>query len=502
MLTERARGRVARGERRMTNEIRAVRPRILVVDDDRAFLVSLQALLEDEGGYRVECAGSGSEALRILSERSGIRVVVSDLSMPRMDGIELTRLVRESWPGVEVIVMTAHGSVATAVQAMQQGAYQYLTKPVEPDELLLQVERALRLTTVRSNYRALAERMGDPAAGDVLVGSSAPMESLRATAAGLAEVDSTVLIRGETGTGKELVARLIHQAGPRSSQAFVVVNCTAIPRDLLESELFGHEKGAFTGATRARRGRIEEAEGGTLLLDEIGDMPLDLQPKILRFLQEHTLRRVGGSSDRHANVRIMAATHRNLETAMTEGVFRSDLFYRLNTIPLVVPPLRERLEDLSDLCDHLVAKVARRLRRQPLPVSDAALRELAGHSFPGNVRELENLLERAMVLGAVSGAVEITGGGLAVQRESEMTPTVPVVPLDGGFEKLGDLCQRMEADLIHRAIAAWPGLSNRELAERLSTNRRVLELRMKEHGIVKGKSTVDSRAACKDSTSK
>lgn len=470
----------------MTDESRAVRPRILVVDDDRAFLVSLRALLEDEGGYRVECAGSGSEALRVLSERSGIRVVVSDLSMPRMDGLELTRAVRESWPGVEVIVMTAHGSVATAVQAMQQGAYQYLTKPVEPDELLLQVERAVRLTADRSDYRALAERYGDPAAGDVLIGSSAAMESLRVSANGLAEVDSTVLIRGETGTGKELVARLIHQAGPRSSQAFVVVNCTAIPRDLLESELFGHEKGAFTGATRARRGRIEEAEGGTLLLDEVGDMPLDLQPKILRFLQEHTLRRVGGGSDRHADVRVMAATHRDLESAMSDGSFRRDLYYRLDTIPLVVPPLRERLEDLPELVEHLVAKIARRLRRPPLPTTQGALRILAGHSFPGNVRELENLLERAMVLGAVSGAVEITEDSLSVRADSAVEPAVPTVPLDGGFEMLSDLCQRMEDDLIRRAIAAWPGLSNRELAERLGTNRRVLELRMKDHGIAKG----------------
>lgn len=197
------------------------------------------------------------------------------------------------------------------------------------------------------------------------------------------------------------------------------------------------------------------------------------------------MRRVGGGSDRHADVRVMAATHRDLESAMADGSFRRDLYYRLNTIPLVVPPLRDRLEDLPGLCDHLVAKIARRLRRQPLPVSDAALCELAEHSFPGNVRELENLLERAMVLGAVSGAVEITGGSLAVQGESEMDPTVPTVPLDGGLEKLGDLCHRMEADLIRRAFAAWPGLSNRELSERLGTNRRVLELRMKDHGIVK-----------------
>ena len=469
----------------MSDSIPAASPRILVVDDDRPFLISLQALLEDEGGYRVECAGSGTEALRMLAERSGIRVIVSDLSMPNMDGIELMRTVRESWPDVVFILMTAHGSVATAVEAMRQGAYQYLTKPIEPDELLLLVERALKLTAAQERYRSLADRYGDPATTDVLVGSSAPMTALRSTISGLAEVDSTVLIRGETGTGKELVARLIHNNGPRSSQAFVVVNCTAIPRDLLESELFGHDKGAFTGAAGPHRGRIEEAEGGTLLLDEVGDMPLDLQPKLLRFLQEHTIRRVGGSCDRHTDVRVMAATHRNLEHAMGQGSFRQDLYYRLSTIPVVVPPLRDRLDDLPELCDHLVAKIALRLRRPPLPVSNDTRHTLARHDFPGNVRELENLLERAMVLGAASRAVEIDIPFPAIQGEASQEPTLPEIPLDGGFLVLHDLNARMEADLIRRALTTWPRLSNREIAEKLGTNRRVLELRMKEHGIDK-----------------
>lgn len=460
-----------------------VKPRVLVVDDDRPFLISLQALLEDEGGYRVECAGSGSEALRILAECSGIRVVVSDLSMPQMDGIELLQAVRESWPDVSFILMTAHGSVSTAVQAMRQGAYQYLTKPIEPDELLLQVERAVRLTSAQAEYRSLAERYGDPATTDVLIGSSAPMASLRSIIDGLADVDSTVLIRGETGTGKELVGRLIHRGGPRSSQAFVVVNCTAVPRDLLESELFGHEKGAFTGATTAHRGRIEEAEGGTLLLDEVGDMPLELQPKLLRFLQEHTMRRVGGSCDRQTDVRVMAATHRNLESAMADGSFRQDLYYRLSTIPVIVPPLRDRLDDLSELCNHLIAKIALRLRRPPLPVSPAALQTLAAHDFPGNVRELENLLERAMVLGTASGAIEIEVPPLSLPADGR--PGSPKIQLTNGFAALSDLTRRMEADLIQRALEAWPGLSNREVAEKLGTNRRVLELRMKEHGIDK-----------------
>lgn len=463
----------------------AVSHRVLVVDDDRPFLISLQALLEDEGGYRVECAGSGTEALRILSERSGIRVVVSDFSMPNMDGVELMQTVHESSPDIVFILMTAHGSVAAAVEAMRQGAYQYLTKPIEPDELLLQVERAVKLTAAQEKYRSLEERYGDPASTDVLIGSSRPMTALRSTINGLTHVDSTVLIRGETGVGKELVARLIHRNGPRSSQAFVVVNCTAIPHELLESELFGHEKGSFTGATSARRGRIEEAEGGTLLLDEVGDMPLDLQPKLLRFLQEHTMRRVGGICDRKTDVRVMAATHRDLEFAMADGLFRKDLYYRLNTIPVVVPPLRDRLDDLAELCEHLVAKIALRLRRPPLPISDDALGTLARHDFPGNVRELENLLERAMVLGAVSQAIEITFPSLTIQAGVAADSNLPEIPLDDGFQALCDLNGRMEADLIRRALKAWPHSSNCEIAERLGTNRRVLELRMKEHHIDK-----------------
>lgn len=462
-------------------------PRLLVVDDDRSFLVSLEALLEDEGGYRVETAGSGSEALDVVRAPGRVDLVVSDLSMPGMDGLALLRAVRDESPETPFVVMTAHGSVATAVEAMRLGAFQYLTKPVDPDELLLQVERALQVAAVRADRDRLAARLGDPDRHDVLVGRSPAMRELDRTIDGVAAVDSTVLLRGETGTGKELVARLIHRRGPRAARPFVVVNCTAIPRDLLESELFGHQRGAFTGAVGSRRGRIEEAEGGTLLLDEVGDMPPELQPKLLRFLQERTVRRVGGDRERRVDLRVMAATHRDLERAIVDGGFREDLFYRLNTIPIRLPPLRERPDDLPELCDHLVAKIAARLGRPPVPVGEEVLGTLAGHAFPGNVRELENLLERALVLGSAAGPpagrLEARHLGLDAARSGEAPPRVP---LEGGFEHLRRLHAAAEEVLIRRALAAWPGVSNREVADRLGTNRRVLELRMKEYGIDKG----------------
>ncbi len=458
---------------------------VLVVDDDRGFLVSLEALLADEAGYLVETAGSGAEALEKLSANPGIDLVLSDLSMPRMDGLELLAAVHERRPGLPFIVMTAHGSVATAVEAMRRGAAQYLTKPVEPDELLVQVGRALAVAGVEGQLRELAGRYGEPGVQDLLIGSSTVVRTLDRTISDLAAVDSTVLIRGETGTGKELVARLIHRRSRRARRPFVVVNCTAIPRDLLESELFGAERGAYTGATTSRRGRIEEADGGSLLLDEVGDMPTELQPKLLRFLQERTVRRVGGDRERAVDVRVLAATHRDLEKAMCEGSFREDLFYRLETIPIEAPALRHRLEDLPELCAHLVARIAQRVGRPALPVSPEALDLLAGHPFPGNVRELENLLERALVLR------QDEPGRSAVVRPEDLRldprrgRQLAEIPLEQGFLLLAERFADAERDLVRRALAAWPTLPNGEIAERLGTNRRVLELRMREYGLAK-----------------
>ena len=461
-----------------------IRERLLLVDDDPGLLRTLQVLLEDEGGFSVETAPSGEAALERLLSTAGIRLVVSDLSMPGMDGMELLRCVRERHGEIPVILMTAFGTVRSAVEAMRLGAFSYLTKPIDPDELLLQVERALEAGRRAGEHRRLVERAGDPDRFDVLVGESAAASLLREQVGRLAAVDSTVLLRGETGTGKELVARLIHRASARARAPFVAVNCTAIPGELIESELFGHERGSFTGATAARAGRIAEAEGGTLLLDEVGDMPLALQPKLLRFLQERLVRRVGGSRDCSADVRIMAATHRDLGRAMADGTFRPDLFHRLDAVPITIPPLRDRPGDVPALCRHLLGKVARRLGWPAPAVGDEALAALQGLPFPGNVRELENTLERALVLRSSAAAggpltaadLQLSGGGAAEEG-------FPRLALDGGMERLRRLGEMAERDLVERALSAWPGLPHAEAAARLGTNRRVLELRIKKLGL-------------------
>ncbi len=459
---------------------RAVKANVLLVDDDPGLLRTIQLLLEDEAGYRVTTAASGEAAIQLLDRTGGFDVVVSDVAMPGMDGIRLLELIRERYPRLPVILITAYASVRSAVEAMCAGAFQYLAKPVDPDELLLQVERALGASRLESEHRDLRDRTGDPGRFDTLVGTSAVMERLRETISRLAAVDSTVLIRGETGVGKELVARLIHKRGPRRDRPFVVVNCTAIPGELIESELFGHEKGAFTGAAASRCGRIEDADGGTLLLDEIGDMPAALQPKLLRFLQEGTVQRVGGRRERRVDVRILAATHRDLEDAIAEGSFREDLYHRLNTIPIRVPPLREHLEDLPELVEHLAAKICRRLRRPTARFAPGALDALRDYTFPGNVRELENLLERSIVLSPEPGQVT----RIPVPTTSRQPETVlDAIPLDGGFLRLRELTEHAEAALIRRALAAWPGLSHERIARRLGTTRRVLEARLRRTSV-------------------
>jgi len=449
---------------------------VLLVDHDPGLLRTLQVLLEDEGGYLVEAVASAEAALQVLARRGGFSVIVSDVAMAGMDGLALLQEVRESYPRISTILITAYASVRSAVEAMRLGAFQYLAKPVDPDELLLQVERAIRSSQLEDEHRALKERTGDPALFDTLVGNSSVMESLRETIARVAEVDSTVLLRGETGVGKELVARLIHARSPRNRRPLVVVNCTAIPGELIESELFGHEKGAFTGAMAARCGRIEDADGGTLLLDEIGDMPVHLQPKLLRFLQEGAVQRVGGKRERRLDVRVLAATHRNLEDAIVKGAFREDLYHRLNTIPIDVPPLRDHLEDLPELVEHLVTKICQRLRRPPLPVSPNIFESLERYTFPGNVRELENLLERSIVL---SRAEDVISELSLPPRRDRAQRRLDELPLEDGFRHLEELVEWAEADLIRRALRTWHGLSHEKIAQRLGTTRRIFETRLR-----------------------
>jgi two-component system response regulator HydG len=371
--------------------------RVLVVDDH----VEMARLLADhltDAGYTVDVATSGQEALAIVRGRV-LDAVVCDLRMEQVDGFDVLAAVRQVDPTLPVLIMTAFGGVENAVEAMRRGATHYFTKPFRLDEVLLYVQRALAERRLREENRALRQAVGDRSTYAALVGRSVPMRSLYELIERVAYSPAPVLVRGESGSGKELVARALHFEGPRKDGPFVAVNCTAIPTALLESELFGHVKGSFTGATTPRRGLFLEADGGTLFLDEIGDMAPELQAKLLRVLEDGEVRAVGADASRKVDVRMVAATHQELEARVREGRFRQDLFYRLNVVPLRVPSLRERREDIPLLVEHFVAQSRKRNPRARLAgFSPEALAALAAAPWPGNVRELENLVERLAVV--------------------------------------------------------------------------------------------------------
>jgi two-component system response regulator HydG len=370
---------------------------VLVVDDH----VEMARLLADhltDAGYTVDVATSGQEALAAVNGRV-LDAVVCDLRMESVDGFDVLAGVRKVDPTLPVLIMTAFGGVENAVEAMRRGATHYFTKPFRLDEVLLYVQRAIAERRLREENRALRQAVGDRSAYGALVGRSVPMRSLYELIERVAHSHAPVLVRGESGTGKELVARALHFEGPRKDGPFVAVNCTAIPNALLESELFGHVKGSFTGATTPRRGLFLEADGGTLFLDEIGDMAPELQAKLLRVLEDGEVRAVGADASRKVDVRVVAATHQELEARVREGRFRQDLFYRLNVVPLPVPPLRERREDIPLLVEHFVAVSRKRNPRARLAgFTPEALAALAAAPWPGNVRELENLVERLAVV--------------------------------------------------------------------------------------------------------
>jgi two-component system response regulator HydG len=370
--------------------------RILVVDDH----VEMARLLADhltDAGYTVDVATSGQEAIALVRSRV-LDAIVCDLRMEKVDGFDVLDAVREVDAALPVLIMTAFGGVESAVEAMKRGASHYFTKPFRLDEVLLYVRRAVaerRLREENRNLRAAAERSSYAS----LVGRSAPMRALYELVERVADSHAPVLIRGESGSGKELVARALHFQGPRKDGPFVAVNCTALPNALLESELFGHVKGSFTGATTPRRGLLLEADGGTLFLDEIGDMAPELQAKLLRVLQDGEVRAVGADASRRVDVRVIAATHQDLDARIKEGRFRADLYYRLNVVPLRVPPLRERREDIPLLLEHFVAQSRQRNPRSKLThFAPEVLAALVAAPWPGNVREVENLVERLVVV--------------------------------------------------------------------------------------------------------
>ena len=371
---------------------------ILIVDDEKNYPLVLSAVLQDEG-FETMTANSGDEAFDII-KHSDIDLVLTDMKMPKMDGIELLEKIKLEDAELPVIMMTAHGTVEKAVEAMQKGAYNYILKPFDNDQLVVYVNKALNMFRVVKENRQLRSAVASQYSFGNLIGKSKPMQDIFETIRKVAPATATVLIEGASGTGKELVAKSIHFNSPRRDQPFVAVNCSALAESLLESELFGHEKGAFTGAVAMKKGRFEIADGGTLFLDEIGELSPSLQVKLLRVLQEKVFERVGGVRPVSVNIRLIAATNKSLKDEIGKGRFREDLFYRLNVVHIILPSLRERQEDIQPLVTHFIEKYAN-AHREGLPIShmDQEVQRLFyRYNWPGNVRELENVIERAMVM--------------------------------------------------------------------------------------------------------
>lgn len=438
---------------------------VLIVEDEDNMRRMLGALLR-RAGYRVLEARDGAEALGVLDD-AAVHAVVTDLKMPRMNGLELLEATRRRRGSLPVILLTAYGTIGSAVEALKQGAFDYLTKPFDPDEVQQVVEKAVRTSELQQSEASL-EPDEDPY--KLLLGNSRALREVKRMIERVAPTTATVLITGETGTGKELVAQSVHLQSDRREQAFVKINCAAIPESLLESELFGHEKGAFTGAARRKPGRFELANGGTLFLDEIGEMPRSAQPKLLRAIQDGQFYRVGGTHIIDVDVRLAAATNRDLEQDVREGRFREDLFYRLKVVPIHMPALRERREDIEPLVQFFVDRFARKLSRNIAGVDPAALAALHAHAWPGNIRELENVIERAVLLS--------DGSTITVSDLPE-----GVEPGPAGPASLRDQVRDATRDLERRAIVeALDGTHGNvtHAAERLGLSRRGLQLKMRE----------------------
>jgi two-component system response regulator AtoC len=462
--------------------------RILIVDDEASLRDALTRILTAEG-YEVRQAGDGKEALGILGD-SRFDFLLCDLRMPVMGGLDLLReITARGIPGT-VIMMSAFGTVETAVEAMKLGAYDYVSKPFMSDEVLLTLRKAAERERLRNENAFLRSEIEKTARPEEILFASRPMEEVVRTAGKVKDYDATVLVTGESGTGKELVARLLHFGGRRKGKPFVAVNCGAIPETLLESELFGHRRGAFTEARSDRAGLIEEAGGGTLFLDEIGELPLPLQTKLLRFLQEGEIRRLGDTETRKVNVRLVAATARALEGEVSGGRFREDLFYRLNVIRIHVPPLRERRDDIPLLAKHFLSHYSRKYGKREMHLSPEALVAMNTHEWRGNVRELRNLMERCALL--ADGAEVTRAGLLAVWRGrgspdgGEAGPVFELrVPVSPERPDLKAAVRELERQLIRIALERTGG-SRPKAAELLGISHPTLLYKAKEFGIEGG----------------
>jgi two-component system, NtrC family, response regulator AtoC len=450
--------------------------RVLVVDDEENIRVVLRALLR-KNGYEVEVADSGESAL-VLVDTFGPDVILTDVRMPKMGGLDLLATLRAKQNMATVIVMSAYGNVDLALEAMKAGAYDYVGKPFKPDEIVLALKKAEERESLRRENAALKSQIRSESQFESILAKSASMQEIFRTITKIADFKTTVLISGESGVGKELVAKAIHARSSRKNGPFVAINCGAIPENLLESELFGHKKGAFTDANSDRRGLFEEATGGTLFLDEIGELPLNLQVKILRALQEETIRRLGDPKDIKIDSRIITATHRDLGAEAKAGRFREDLFYRINVLPIAIPPLRTRREDIHLLIDHFLARNNIRLGTSIRGVNHGARKLLLEYAWPGNVRELENTIERAMVL---ADSDVLTETDLPERIREALDPVA--VQLSSGELSIKKTTSAIEEILIRRALTKTKGNRTRA-AEILEISHRALLYKIKDYKIV------------------
>ncbi len=444
---------------------------ILVVEDEINIRTALVTMLE-KLGHQVQGAASAEEAL-VLLEESRANLVLTDLKMPGMTGIEFLRRVKANWPDTEAIVMTAYGSIDTAVEAMRLGAYDYLTKPIDRERFPVVVAKALDRHFLAAENQQLRDRLATRSRYEQMVGDSEPMQRVYNLVETVAGSDVTVLLTGESGTGKELVARAIHQKSPRANGPFVTLNCGALPENLFESELFGYERGAFTGAIGTKVGRFELADGGTLLLDEVGELSLKSQVDFLRVLETKEFRRLGGTKVVKVDTRIIAATNRNLEEAVKQGEFREDLYYRLNVVPIKLPPLRERGDDIPLLVDNFLKQFCAQHQRELKDVSREAMRLLRLYAWPGNIRQLRNLIERLVV--TVRGkTIQPQHLPEEVQASKEDVRTM-LITLGSSFEDI-------EKEVIKRTLAEVT--NHREKAAKLlGISLRTLQYKIKQYGI-------------------
>ncbi|HYV45970.1 MAG TPA: sigma-54 dependent transcriptional regulator [Myxococcaceae bacterium] len=461
--------------------------RVLVIDDHDAMREGMAVTLK-KSGHEVAAVRSGADGLAAY-RKARFDLVVTDLKMEGMDGLEVVQKLKELDGEAVVMVVTAHGTIEAAVQALQRGAYDFITKPFPPDVLRAKVEAGLELASARkqverltAHNQALSEEVAAVAAhAGALVGHSDLMQRLVSLVRKAAGSEATVLVQGESGTGKELVARMCHDLSPRASGPFVVVHCAALAESLLESELFGHERGAFTGAVKRKLGRFELADGGTLFLDEIGEISSSIQTKLLRVLQEKELQRVGGEETLKVDVRVVAATNRDLKAEVAKGRFREDLFYRLHIVPLSIPPLRERPEDIPALARHFVRRFAARMNRAASDISEGAMRALTRYPWPGNVRELENAVEQALVF---SEGPELSEADLpAFLRGPAAQKTAGALPVVQGDRSLPEILEDLERQLIAQAYEKAKGVKT-ETARLLGIKTSALYYKLEKYGFI------------------